>query len=565
MRRILLLTCFIALKTAGISQEQFQTTVHESVPLQTGISIPQVRWDWKVDVDRDGVIELPIWSPGRVVTVFRGGGLAPLGSNENLFRQLDFGRPFRKALLQGGAVLNRGGNINGVAEGFVTRDLGNPFDRSYFLSFFDLDSMEFSKKLRLPASGPGIFPALESVEEMLSLGDTDGDGYDELLVVFWPGLHPYLPVALVDGESLELRWLRYFPTSLFRRMGLVDVSGRSWEDTNGDGVGDIMLAIGEDGPADSWTAMRVSGDTGEVLWESSTYSSFGHNPSRIGDVDLDGVADLFFYDSTYSAYRDKGAFWVLSGADGGLIWRRSVSEYDRLFSTIPPAWGGSIYLPGAPGPDLNGDGVDEIVVCIRNENNPNKLGFYLFYLDGADGSRLLWEKVDLTFRGGWAPGEATGLFEIVGDVDNDGWPEILAGSSGPNASYSAVFFGHESLKAPTNCTEGESISLSMHLPSAGGKPYRLLLSTVFDPQHNGLHLGDWNTHLGDSLLLGASLQSPSLRGTLSPGGKATHRLRIPLGAGLAGKTLHAIAVVEDATRPGGVWCKSTVASVEILP
>ena len=112
---------------------------------------------------------------------------------------------------------------------------------------------------------------------------------------------------------------------------------------------------------------------------------------------------------------------------------------------------------------------------------------------------------------------------------------------------------------------GPNCSVPLPAQAPLTKPYRFYLSTALDSSDGGLHLGDWNTHLGDSLLLGASLQSLSLGGTLTAGGKATHRIRIPLGAGLAGKTLHAIAVVEDATRPGGVWCKSTVASVEIQP
>ena len=301
--------------------------------------------------------------------------------------------------------------------------------------------------LTLSNRGPSGYSPPVEIEGLHSLGDLNGDGYGDLLLVLASDHEPYKGVALIDGHLLELKWLKYLPTEIIARSGLIDKTGQAWEDTDGDGWGDVLLAIGADYPTREWTAYRLSGESGVTLWESTARSGYTNHPSRIGDINLDGVADLFFHSDTHGVHLE-GDVWVMSGLDGSLIWRRALADYDKHYSPNVPIHGSGPWGQGHPAPDIN----------------------------------------------------------------NDGWPELLSSSS-----------------------------------------------------DGGLHLGDWNTHLGDSLLLGASLQSLSLGGTLTAGGKATHRIRMPLGAGLAGKTLHAIAVVEDATRPGGVWCKSTVASVEIQP
>ncbi|MGB0953825.1 MAG: FG-GAP repeat domain-containing protein [Planctomycetota bacterium] len=542
------------------------TVVHDMIPLSGGFSTGYSLYEWKTDLDGDGVIELALWAPGEEATLLRGGDLRNFASWDDLSRILTGGRPYRKARLQGGPAINRGGQLFGVSFGFVAANFWDVQSRSYFTNFFDLETGSLEKKLLLSdAFVPGM-PPLESIESIQPLGDLDDDGFDEVLVLLGAGFSPFQVASVIDGKDLEVLWLEYFPTNIVRRMGLIDMTGTPWEDIDGDGWGDITLAIGEDQAVDQWNTLRVSGATGEVLWQVSGTSNYSNHPSRIADTNSDGVADIFFYANSHSATQ-KGAFWVISGADGSVVWRRNVADYDRHYSELPPEHGGAIRRPAISGPDLNLDGTAEIVLFVDSNHNPNKLGTYLFYLCGETGDRLMWEEMDISFQNPWEDGELQGTSVFIGDVNNDGWPEFV-GEFWTNEAVPqprAVLMGHQTLRVPNNAQEGDTIQCSLHLPTGSNRPYRLYLSTSFDSSEECLSIGGWDTYLGDSLLLGASLQTTQLRGVLGAGGTGSHRLRIPVGAGLAGKTIYAIAIVEDTTNPSGVLTKSTVSSIEILP
>lgn len=560
----------LSLKLFPFPQEPGGTAVHELVETPDVAVGSVASFHWKTDIDGDGIVDPVFWTNSGSGTLARGGDLKVLVSYDGLMRRRYLDQPNRWVSLQGGGVvLNRNGDLVGVSTTVHAPNIWNFDAFRDIITFFDLQSGDLIKKMRLPTEIGSQHPTLESVYSIQSVGDLNSDGYDDLLLFFGVGGRAYQPIGLVNGMDLEMEWIQSFPAARFHGVGMRELTGLPWEDLDGDGWGDLLFTFQEEPVTGTeWGAIRLSGATGRPLWRRYVELSTPGFTSRIGDVNGDGVADIFGYINSHTPSHHEGRVWALDGANGGLIWSRKMTDYDRYFVSNPPAQGGTIEGPGLLGPDLNQDGVPEILVRVNGTAWPQRLGQYWFYLCGLTGDRLLWTEFSLDPVTEWADGQLIGLPVMVGDVDHDGWPEMLVSLAPPGFGEGQVYatlIGHRTLRAPADVNEGESILLTMHLPSAGGRPYRLYLSTAFEPYGDGFHLGDWNTHLGDSLLLGASLQSLSLRGTLSAGGKASHRMRIPIGAGLAGKTIHAIAIVEDATRPGGVWCKSTVASIEILP
>ncbi|MGB0952572.1 MAG: hypothetical protein ACPG31_05065 [Planctomycetota bacterium] len=548
-------------------QEPASTVIHELIEVQGPVVVSSTVAAWGHDLDRDGIVDPFLWGWGNAGTVLRGGDLKGMLQWDELHRRQYLDRPNRWVYLKLGTALLQGDRLIGASVANMSPHLWDQWNWNEVITFFDLETGESIAKKTLPKSPRTGIQRMDRIHSLQNLGDLNRDGADELFVVAGSGFSPYLPLAVLDGNSLEVMWMKFLPVVPGGWINMGDSTGLPWNDLDGDGFGDLVLFLAEnDYPTVlHQKAICLSGRTGEVLWEETYPLSTEGRAHRISDVSGDGVPDFFLYSNTHTA-PVEGAFLAVDGADGSILWKRSMADYDRWFSTIPPAQGGTVRHAVVPGPDLNLDGTQEVMVIVQGTANPLKLGYFSYYLDGQNGDRLLMEKVETSFAEPWFPAGINVGIHPVGDIDHDGWPEMMWENYDlADDRYSAIFTGYQTLRASDMAHEGESLALTMHLPSAGGKPYRLYLSTAFEPYGDGFHLGDWNTHLGDSLVLGASLQSLSLRGTLGAAGKATHPLRIPSGAGLAGKTLHAIAIVEDATRPDGVWCKSTVASIEILP
>jgi outer membrane protein assembly factor BamB len=99
--------------------------------------------------------------------------------------------------------------------------------------------------------------------------------------------------------------------------------------------------------------------TGKVLWsfddptgDTKMGIMSASELAFIGDVDGDGKDDLAVGNPgrVGEDAHAHGSIWVVSGADGHVLWERSGGRHD--------CFGGSIAAPG----DLDGDGVPDVVV-----------------------------------------------------------------------------------------------------------------------------------------------------------------------------------------------------------
>ncbi|MGB0953268.1 MAG: FG-GAP repeat domain-containing protein [Planctomycetota bacterium] len=197
--------------------------------------------------------------------------------------------------------------------------------------------------------------------------------------------------------------------------------GVGWtEDLNGDGVADLLVgAYGPNAVSDSSGMVEVrSGADGSLIRRD-----YGPDGSHLGkflvgmpDVDGDGFGD---YAAGVAGWGSLGTaesgLLVYSGATGAEIWRfegRVTGEElgERMHSF----------------PDLNGDGVDDLLVS--GSNTPDGSGGSLFrggemlILSGVDGS-ILREQIG----GVWAENFATAI-GLAGDLNLDGYEDYIAGS-----------------------------------------------------------------------------------------------------------------------------------------
>jgi hypothetical protein len=190
-------------------------------------------------------------------------------------------------------------------------------------------------------------------------------------------------------------------------------------DLNGDGIADFVER--DLVPGASWRVRAFSGFDGSVLWThvlpgpapSGVLLWDGHGPFAAGDVNGDGKGDVVAGSANYGS-----GVWMISGADGSVIWTLASSSSGL----------GTFYIPEGAGPDLNGDGIGDVLV--RNISGAASWG-WAEVRSGLNG--VLLGSVSLNSQY-WAP------IAFVPDATGDGNPDVIA-SRTPFPSVVSIYTG----------------------------------------------------------------------------------------------------------------------------
>ena len=268
----------------------------------------------------------------------------------------------------------------------------------------------------------------DSVDDVFGFGlgacaDVEGDGIPEVVAgALQANGNGY--VKLLAGVSGKLLGSKHFGDSLFDRFGAA-VAGTG--DVDGDGIADYVVGAPEDDNTGSNSgAIRIfSGATSASLrtidGPGRSNANFGIAVADLGDVDGDGFPDL--------AIGENGFVDVMQSNTGSLIYRRKGDPNN------PDLFGIAIANLG----DLDSDGIADFIVGAPN-GIPTGGGYGLAYVySGASGALLMTEErlVGLDHFG-----TSVGA---CGDVDADGVPDFVVGAIPTNAlSYAAIFSGRTS-------------------------------------------------------------------------------------------------------------------------
>ena len=365
-----------------------------------------------------------------------------------------------------------GDGIDDVAVGAYFHDGNQIFEGEVFVLFLNADGTVRAFQEIATGSG-GLQTVLDGRDHfgcsVEALGDLDGDGLLELAVGAYGDDDGDFDAGAVYVLSLASNGTVHSEAKISQTAGgfLGDLDpfdrfGWSLEllgDLDGDGL--VEVAVGSEGDDDGipetgavWilsltpslqvaSHVKISATSGGFTGALGTEDAFGSGIAAIGDLDGDGFDDL-----VVGAHTDQeqsgsliytGAIWVLFlNADGTV---RDQVELDAS----EPALGGNVDIYAFFGSDVD-----------RYANAPNGARRVLVGASGADALWILTLASDgsltnareISGRVGGLPAGAGGNLGTsvlyLGDRDQDGFPEILAGatddSDGGSSSGAAWLF-----------------------------------------------------------------------------------------------------------------------------
>lgn len=172
---------------------------------------------------------------------------------------------------------------------------------------------------------------------------------------------------------------------------------------------------------------------------------FGISTSSAGDINKDGYDDVIVGASNYDTYRGR-AYIFLGGSS-----MDSIADVTLTGSVIQECFGYSVSGAG----DINNDGYDDVIVGAYLYNS--EAGRAYVYLGGSSMNNT----VDLYIESDGSGTNHVGIsVSGAGDVNNDGYDDVIVGASGYTSStgQAYVYYGGSTLNNVADVTLSATVT-----------------------------------------------------------------------------------------------------------
>jgi len=291
--------------------------------------------------------------------------------------------------------------------------------------------------------GPKAFSSFGS--SVATAGDVNGDGYSDIIVGA-PGYDAGSSntdeggVWVFLGSSTGINTTAVWSSIGDQADAFLGSAVATAGDVNGDGysdiivsrpnydfdldddVGQVLVYQGCSSGIAGFTAFYVIGD------EADGY--LGQSIATAGDVNGDGYSDIIIGApwADHGTFDDSGEVTIYEGSSSGL----SISEYTVITQDISDLrLGISVHTAG----DVNGDGYADCIIGSAGSVSDEGAAFlYRGNASGIDGF-YTW-KAEGTYYGDFMGGSVA----TAGDVNGDGYSDVIIGASGSGSSSSGQAF-----------------------------------------------------------------------------------------------------------------------------
>ena len=265
-------------------------------------------------------------------------------------------------------------------------------------------------------------------------GDVNGDGYSDVIVGV-PGSYSAPGKAYIYYGGLSMNNIKDITLSSNSININFGNSVSSAGDVNNDGFDDVIIgALGNfsiSGKAFIFFGSQFMDSIVDItITNVSSDNYFAYSVSSAGDVNGDEYADVIIGNHNFSSGKGKALIYYGGSSMDSLVDVELTGETNNSF------FGYSVSSAG----DVNGDGVDDILVGAFGSNNSTGKAYIFF------GGSSINNTADIVLTGESNNNNFGFSVSTAGDVNNDGFDDVIIGayqyiSNGSTVGRSYIYFG----------------------------------------------------------------------------------------------------------------------------